>query len=728
MMTFFRTLRILLLSGLLLTLPLASGCDDPPADVVPVDDAAYRTWSTYLGDFGRNQYATLDQIDTSNVNQLEVAWTYRTGDAGARTQIQCNPIVADGVLYGTSPKLKAFALDAATGEKQWTFDPFADTEGSGRVNRGLAYWSDGDNARLFYAAGPDLYALDAATGRPVEAFGEDGSVDLREGLGRTAEDLSVTATSPGVVYQDLLIQGTSVGEGPAPAAPGHIRAYDVHTGAIAWTFHTIPQPGEVGYATWPEDAWQRVGGVNNWAGMSLDPARGLVFIPTGSAAFDFWGGNRPGKNLFGTSLVALDAATGAYVWHVQTVHHDLWDRDLPMPPNLVTVEHDGQRVDAVAQPTKSGFVFLLDRETGAPLFPVEERPAPASDLQGEQAWPTQPIPTKPPPFVRQSFTEAEITTRTPEAHAYVQERFAGLRKGHLFTPPSTEGTLIFPGFDGGGEWGGAAFDPDTGLLYVNANEMPWILTMVETRPRFGEGLASTGEAVYRANCTACHGLDRQGDTQGAYPGLQNLAERVSQPQARRIIRQGRGRMTAFPQLSEDEVDALIAYLFDAPSTAEGDASAGASDAPRTPYTHTGYNRFLDPDGYPAIEPPWGTLSAIDLNKGTIAWQVPLGEFEELTAEGIPQTGTENYGGPVVTSGGLLFIAATQDEKLRAFDKRTGAVLWEAQLPAGGYATPATYEVDGRQYVVIAAGGGKMGTKPGDTYVAYALPAPVEEAE
>jgi len=642
MMTFFRTLRILLLSGLLLALPLASGCDDPPADVVPVDDAAYRTWSTYLGDFGRNQYATLDQIDTSNVNQLEVAWTYRTGDAGARTQIQCNPIVADGVLYGTSPKLKAFALDAATGEKQWTFDPFADTEGSGRVNRGLAYWSDGDNARLFYAAGPDLYALDAATGRPVEAFGEDGSVDLREGLGRTAEDLSVTATSPGVVYQDLLIQGTSVGEGPAPAAPGHIRAYDVHTGAIAWTFHTIPQPGEVGYATWPEDAWQRV--------------------------------------------------------------------------------------DAVAQPTKSGFVFLLDRETGAPLFPVEERPAPASDLQGEEAWPTQPIPTKPPPFVRQSFTEAEITTRTPEAHAYVQERFAGLRKGHLFTPPSTEGTLIFPGFDGGGEWGGAAFDPDTGLLYVNANEMPWILTMVETRPRFGEGLASTGEAVYRANCTACHGLDRQGDTQGAYPGLQNLAERVSQPQARRIIRQGRGRMTAFPQLSEDEVDALIAYLFDAPSTAEGDASAGASDAPRTPYTHTGYNRFLDPDGYPAIEPPWGTLNAIDLNKGTIAWQVPLGEFEELTAEGIPQTGTENYGGPVVTSGGLLFIAATQDEKLRAFDKRTGAVLWEAQLPAGGYATPATYEVDGRQYVVIAAGGGKMGTKPGDTYVAYALPAPVEEAE
>lgn len=682
----------------------------------------YRTWSTYLGDFGRNQYSVLDQIDTANVDQLEVAWTYRTGDASGRTQIQCNPIVVNGVLYGTSPKLKAFAIDAATGAEQWTFDPFADAEWSGRVNRGLAYWSDGDAGRLFYAAGSHLYALDAATGQPVASFGNDGAVDLRDGLSRDAENLSVTATSPGVVYEDLLIQGTSVGEGPAPAAPGHIRAYNVHTGTIEWTFHTVPQPGEFGYDTWPEGAWQRVGGVNNWAGMSLDPERGLVFIPTGSPSFDFWGGDRHGKNLFGTSVLALDAATGTYAWHFQTVHHDLWDRDLPMPPNLITVEHDGTRIDAVAQPTKSGFVFLLDRETGDPLFPVEERPVPSSDLQGEETWPTQPFPTKPPPFARQSFTEADITTRTPEARNYVQERFEGLRKGQPFTPPSTDGTLIFPGFDGGGEWGGAAFDPETGLLYVNGNEMPWILTMVETNPEFGEGLASVGEAVYRSNCAACHGLDRQGDTQGAYPGLQNLAERVSQPQARRIIRSGRGRMTGFPQLSENELDALIAYLFDTGDASNEDAViASSDDASRPPYTHTGYNRFLDPNGYPAIEPPWGTLSAIDLNAGTIAWQVPLGEFEELTAQGMPPTGTENYGGPVVTTGGLVFIAATQDEKLRAFDKQTGEVLWEASLPAGGYATPATYEVDGTQYVVIAAGGGKMGTKPGDTYVAFALP-------
>jgi quinoprotein glucose dehydrogenase len=699
--------------------PAVRAADIPATGSAPAE----REWRTHGGNPGHTQYSPLDQIDTTNVHRLRVAWTYHAGDARAdgRSQIQCNPIVVDGVLYATTPRVHTVALDAATGGEIWRFDPYAVgaeplPEWLG-VNRGVAYWGAGEDRRILVTAGHRLYALDARTGRPVSTFGEGGAVDLREGLGRDPAGLSVVSTTPGAIYRDLLILGSRVPEGPGPSAPGHIRAYDVRTGAIRWTFRTIPHPGEPGYDTWPEDAWKDAGGANAWSGISVDNDRGLVFVPTGSPSFDFWGGDRHGANLFGNCLLALRAATGERVWHFQTVHHDLWDRDLPQAPVLVTVRRDGRKVDAVAQATKSGHVFVFDRETGEPLFPIEERPYPASDLEGEEAWPTQPLPVKPPPFARQILTEDGLTDISPEARAAVLERFRRVRSGGQFVPPSTQGTIIYPGFDGGAEWGGSAFDPQTRLLYVNSNEMAWILEMLELPPP-GEGGLPLGAWLYAQHCTVCHRIDKKGDPEGQFPPIDDIQERLGRKDFTALLEEGRGVMPAFPFLSPAEQEALAAHTFGEP---EPDYPTKEATEAGRPYTHLGYNRFLDPDGYPAVKPPWGTLNAIDLDAGEIRWTVPLGELTELTQRGVPRTGTENYGGPVVTAGGLVFIGATKDEKLRAFDKRTGEVLWETSLPAGGYATPATYLVDGKQYVVIAAGGGKMGTKSGDAYVAFALP-------
>lgn len=691
--------------------------------------AADVNWSVYLGDKGSSHFSTLDQVTPKNVANLEMAWVYRTGgaDPNNRSQIQCNPLIIDGVLYGSTPDQQVIALAADTGSELWRFDP-AKEKGLTKtgVNRGLVFWSDGADRRILYGNDHFLHALDARTGKRIPTFGDGGSIDLKSDLGRDASKLALNSTTPGVLFGDLIIMGMRLGEGPAPAAPGHIRAFDVRTGKLVWRFHSIPQPGEFGHETWPPNAYQYVGGVNVWTGFALDEKRGLVFCPTGSAAFDFWGGNRIGQNLFANCLIALDAKTGKRVWHQQIVHHDLWDRDLPAPPTLLTVVRNGKKVDAVAQITKSGHVFVFHRETGEPLFPVRETPVPASDLQGEVAWPTQPLPEKPAPFSRQLFTYSEITDISPEAHRQVLERFAKLRSHAPFAPPSREGTIIFPGYDGGGEWGGAAADPD-GVLYVNGNEMAWVLNMVETKRTGGEPLAS-GEAIFTQICAACHGIDRKGNAAQNVPSLVGVEQKLKKPDVLALLKTGRGVMPSFGFLSEKQQTMVADYLFGtAPaatpvSTDGGREELGGPDVlGMIPYTTTGYNRWLDPNGYPAVKPPWGTLNAIDLNTGEYRWRVPLGEWPELTAKGLPPTGTENYGGPVVTAGGLVFIAASRDEHLRAFDRKTGKELWRAKLPAGGYATPSTYSVNGRQFIVIACGGGKIGTKSGDAYVAFALP-------
>ncbi|MDX2283075.1 MAG: PQQ-binding-like beta-propeller repeat protein [Bacteroidia bacterium] len=679
-----------------------------------------REWPVYHGDPQGRQYSPLTQITPENAGQLRVAWTYASGGASpeGRSQIQCNPLVVGGVLYGTSPVLRVFALDAASGRELWTFDPFeGETLSSLGANRGLTYWEDGEDRRIFVTANEWLYALDARSGRPVPGFGQAGRVSLREGLGRDIGQRFIISNTPGALYRNLLILGTRVSEN-ADAAPGHIRAYDVRSGKIVWMFRTIPQPGEPGYETWPPDAWKTAGGANCWAGMSVDPKRGMVYIPTGSASYDFYGGNRLGDNLFANCILALDAATGAYRWHFQTVHHDLWDRDLPAPPDLLTITYEGRKREVVAQATKSGFVFVLDRDTGKPVFPVEEQPVPPSELAGEQAAPAQPVPLAPPPFARQVFTEAEATDLSPASREAVLARLRQVRTGQRYIPPSREGSMIFPGFDGGAEWGGAAVDPVRGMLYVNANEMPWILTMIDAAPAAGTA-ASSGRQVYVSQCAACHGAERQGDPAGVYPSLLTVSQRYKPDSLMRLLANGRRLMPSFGHLNEAQREAVAQYLLD-PGKADHEAVAAVADAPAVPYTSTGYNRFLDPEGYPAVRPPWGTLSAIDLNRGVIAWQVPLGEMEALTQRGIPKTGTENYGGPVVTAGGLIFIAASKDEHIRAFHQQTGEEVWKYKLPAGGYATPAVYEAGGRQYVVIACGGGKMGTPSGDQYIAFSL--------
>jgi len=693
-----RGLSVVLLVPLMVLTALQA---QPPAP------STYSGWPAYGGGAEQIRYSSLAQINRSNVKQLQVAWTYDSGETGG---MQTQPIIIDGVLYGYTPTHKTFALRAATGEHLWTFD--SGIKGSG-ANRGVMYWAKGDDKRVYAAVADFIYALDAQTGKAIPTFGAEGRIDLREHLGRDPRAQSVRLTSPGVIYKDLMIVGGRVSEG-LPGSPGHIRAYDVRTGALRWTFHTIPHPGEVGYETWSKESWTYNGGANNWAGMALDEARGIVYVPTGSASDDFYGANRVGDNLFANSLIALNAETGTRVWHFQAVRHDTWDRDFPSPPSLVSVRQNGRTIDAVVQATKQGVLFVFDRTNGTPVFPIEYRKFPASSVPGEVSADAQPLPSKPKPFARQLLTEDLLTNRTPEAHAWAVGEFRKFRSEGLFIPIALDKqTVVFPGFDGGAEWGGQAFDPQTGLYYINANDLAWT-----------GGLAPapagvSGRDLYRRECASCHRDDLAG-TPPQIPSLVGIAQRRRRADLVAVIQRGAGRMAGFPNLQQNAISAIVQYLItgkDTPPVVE------APRPTRVAYRFTGYRRFMDPDGYPATAPPWGTLSAINLNTGEYAWQVPLGEYPELAAQGLKNTGSENYGGPIVTAGGLVFIGATiHDKKFRAFDKATGDLLWETTLLFSGNATPATYEVGGRQFVVIAAGGGKSRTKEsGGVYVAFALP-------
>jgi quinoprotein glucose dehydrogenase len=705
--------------------------------------AADSDWPSYLGNEARSHYSTLAQITTENVHQLTPAWTYRAGEVGAnpRSEMQCNPIVIAGVMYATLPGAKVIALDAATGRELWRFDaqldasrrndPRPKSEFTTNRNRGVTIWARGSERRMLHTAGHFLYALDLDDGRPIASFGDGGRIDFNEGLGRDPTLMALhSSTTPGAIFEDLYLLSIRTNEGPGPSAPGYVRAFDVRTGKVVWTFRTIPHPGEFGYETWPTDAWKHAGGANCWAGMAVDAERALVFVPTGSPTYDYWGGNRAGDNLFGNTLLCLDARTGQRKWHFQVTRHDIWDRDLPAPPNLVTIQRDGKSIPAIAQVTKSGHVFVFHRETGEPLFPIEDVPVPTSDIPGEVTSPTQPLPLKPAPFSRQSVTHVDLTTRTPAAHRKALEHFSRMRPHAPYQPPSLEGSLMIPGLDGGAEWGGAAVDPD-GILYVNASDMAWFIPMVETRAR--GSAQEMGRHTYTLYCAGCHGVDRAGNPSQNIPALTGLASRLPRAEVLARITDGRGAMPAFGFIPPAQREELTDFLLDAFKGRA--AKAPSASAPRretaptppgyhdVPYVRAGGGRWLDDDGYPNVKPPWGTLNAIDLNTGEYRWKVTLGEYPELTAQGIPPTGTDNYGGPVVTAGGLIFIAATRDEMIRAFDRQTGRILWQTKLPAAGYATPTTYMVGGRQFVVIACGGGKLGTKSDDAYVAFALPSP-----
>jgi quinoprotein glucose dehydrogenase len=721
----------IILTLFLISLMIGTGCKSKD-----------RTWSVYKADNASSSYADLDQINTKNVHQLTVAWKFSPNDAQQGSRFgssECNPIIVDGVMYAASARHRIYAIDAATGKQIWVFDPFDGGEGGG-VCRGVTYWEDGNDKRILFTAGDNLFAVKAETGKIITSFGKDGKVSMNVGIRDDPKSISVKPTSPGIIYKDLLIVGNEVSE-LYGAQPGYVRAYNIRDGRLIWTFHTVPKPGEPGYETWPKDAWKYAGGANDWAGMSVDEKRRMVFLATGSPTYDFYGADRKGKNLFGNCVVALEAATGKLKWYYQTIHHDLWDYDLPAPPNLVTVVKDGKKIDAVAQTSKVGFLYVLNRETGESLFPIEERKVPASDVPGEEAWPTQPFPLKPAPFSRQFMTIDDLSNFNPAAHDSLVKIFKGLRYEGLFTPPSIKGTLNLPGTIGGLEWGGAAYDPATGILYLKSNDSPEIDLLQKQdnskTSNSGTDYYSAGLALYKTYCISCHREDRNGD-EPFYPSLVNLDKRMSKDQVLNKIRQGGGKMPPFGSIIKGHEEAIIAYLFqnkqkkisqreadlleiqNNKAAIKNDSVAGTKkDTSATYLNLLAYAQFHGPDDYSAIKPPWGTLNAINLNTGEYEWKIRVGNYPEIQKKGEPLTGTASSPGPIVTAGNLVFLGGTRDKKFMAFDKKRGKLLWEYTLPGVGSSTPCTYSVNGKQYVALSVRGDK--DSPSGYIIAFALP-------
>lgn len=706
------------LARLLVILPFLASCsarEEPAGNATDAPEEyslAGADWPSYFGDPGGTHFSRLTQITRENVGELREAWRYATPDPG---RLQTTPLVIDGTMYVVSPRQKVIALDAGTGREKWVFDSGA---GVDAAVRSVTWWSDGSESRLFSAIHHYIYAIDPANGKAIGSFGDNGRIDLRAELRGNAENESYHATSPAVVYKDLLILGGRVAEA-TPASPGDQRAYDVRTGKLRWIFHTVPAAGEPGSETWPEGARETQGGNNAWGGTIVDTKLGIVFIGTGSPSDDFYGGERAGDNLYGNSVIALDANTGEKLWHFQAVHHDLWDADFPAPPVLLTVTRDGRQVPAVAAANKAGYIYIFDRVTGEPLFPIVEEEVPTSStVPGEVLSPTQPIPVLPAPLTRRTLARNELSERTPEVRAWARIEYNNLLgTTQPFTPLSVgKPTAVIPGWKGGAEWGGITTDPDKGIIYINVNNWVSLGTLADTSAYAQSG---EGERSYRAQCMGCHGEPQQASA--SLFSLVGVQERRSVEEMTDVIVNGRGVMPGFPLLQPATVTNIISFI------ASGkDSVAPArlrSRGSNTQYVFTGYDYFYDPEGYPAWAPPWATLNAIDMNTGEYLWTVPFGEYEELAAQGITGTGSENHGGSVLTATGVLFTGGTQkDRKFYAYDSANGEILWTGEMPGYDRATPATYSAGGKQYVVIASNPAQ--DAPEDAvphYVAFALP-------